>query len=93
MTERKKTNKKAKPLPSKKAGKGTALTFIRDLLEIEKEAVIAVGDNMNDTAMFDEAGLALCTSNGSDEAKSHADEVICSVGENSAKYVYDNYIK
>ena len=78
---------------SNKAGKGAALTFIRDMLGIDKDAVIAVGDNMNDTSMFEVAGLSLCTSNGSAEAKSYADEVICSVNENTAKYIYDTFIK
>ena len=80
-------------LCSDKAGKGAALATLAGLLEIPKEEIIAIGDNTNDTSMFTEAGLALCVSNGRDDAKALADRVICSNNEAVADYILSNIIK
>ena len=80
-------------LCSKKAGKGKALSELSLLLNIPKENVIAIGDNMNDVSMFSEAGLALCAENGNAEAKRLADGTICSNDEDIANYVLNSYIK
>ena len=77
-------------LCSAKAGKGAALASLAKILDIPKEKIIAVGDNMNDTSMFSEAGLSLCTSNGNEDAKKLADRVICSNDEGIAGYVLNN---
>lgn len=78
-------------LCSAKAGKGEALAALAKILEIPKEKIIAVGDNMNDVSMFTECGLSLCTKNGNEEAKKLADRVICSNNDGIADYVL-NYI-
>ena len=74
------------------AGKGTALKALIDILGFTKDGVIAIGDNMNDTSMFDVAELSLCTANGSEEAKVLADKVICSNEEHVADYVLKNIL-
>ena len=79
-------------LCSSRAGKGRALSQLADLLSIARESIIAIGDNMNDTSMFSEAGLSLCVENGSEDAKSLADKVICSNLEGVADYVLKNII-
>ena len=47
----------------------------------------------NDISMFEAAGLSLCAKGGNDEAKSHADMVICSKEEGVADFVLKNFIK
>ena len=80
-------------LCSKKAGKGKALSQLSLLLNIPKENVIAIGDNMNDVSMFSEVGLSLCAEGGCSEAKRLADETVCSNDEDIANYVLNSYIK
>ena len=77
---------------SSDAGKGKALSALAKILNIQKQEIISVGDNMNDTSMFSESGLSLCTSNGIKDAKALADKVICSNDEGIAKYILDNVI-
>ena len=76
-------------LCSRDAGKGRAFKTLMEHLDIKKEETVAVGDNMNDTSMFAEAGFALCAKNGSEGAKALADKVICSFDEHTAKYIYE----
>lgn len=78
---------------SRNAGKGEAFEILRKHLGIDREKTIAVGDNMNDTSMFDVAGLSLCAGNGSDEAKARADRVICRSDEHTASYIYNEILK
>ena len=74
------------------AGKGKALAKLAEILGIKKEEIISIGDNMNDTSMFEVSGLALCAGNGSDEAKALADAVICKNTEHVAEYALKNYL-
>ena len=69
-----------------------ALAELAMMLKIPKEKIIAVGDNLNDTSMFLESGLSLCTSNGNEEAKRLADRVICSNDEGVADYILNTVI-
>ena len=79
-------------LCSSDAGKGKALSALAHFLDIQKKDIICVGDNMNDTSMFPESGLSLCTSSGIEEAKALADKVICSNDEGIADYILNNII-
>lgn len=79
-------------LCSEFAGKGAGLKALLEILGFSSDGVIAIGDNMNDTSMFDMAELSLCTSNGSENAKALADKVICSNEEHIADYVLKNIL-
>lgn len=76
-----------------KAGKGKALLRLAEILGIKKEEIISIGDNMNDTSMFEHSGLALCAGNGSDEAKAMADAVICKNTEHVADFALKNHLE
>ena len=75
------------------SGKGNALLTLAEMLGIDRDATIALGDSDNDRAMICEAGLGLAVSNASDELKAIADGVICSNDEHSAKYVLEHYFE
>jgi Cof subfamily protein (haloacid dehalogenase superfamily) len=77
---------------SSRAGKGSALLRMADMLGVAHEATIAVGDGPNDIHMLRAAGLGLATSNACPELKELADEVICSNKEHIVKYILDHYI-
>ena len=55
--------------------KGTALEKIAGLLEIKREAVMAIGDSMNDEAMIRWAGTGIAMLNGDERIKNIADLV------------------
>ncbi|MDR2517485.1 MAG: Cof-type HAD-IIB family hydrolase [Spirochaetaceae bacterium] len=55
--------------------KGTALARLAEHLGIRREAVMAVGDSMNDEAMIKWAGVGVAMRNGDERLKSAADLV------------------
>ena len=55
--------------------KGTALEELSEILSINKEDIIAIGDNMNDISMVKKAGLGVAVRNGTDEIKKEADYI------------------
>ncbi|MDR0410119.1 MAG: Cof-type HAD-IIB family hydrolase [Spirochaetaceae bacterium] len=52
--------------------KGSALAKVSELLGIEREAVLAAGDSMNDESMIRWAGLGIAMCNGDDRIKKAA---------------------
>lgn len=78
---------------SKNAGKGNSLLRLAEILGVNKEATIAVGDSTNDYTMVKMAGLGLAVDNAVEELKKVADKVICNYKEHSAKYILENFIK
>lgn len=55
--------------------KGNAVSTLSNYLNIPKEQIIAIGDNINDISMFKVAGIGVAVSNGYDEVKAVADFV------------------
>lgn len=55
--------------------KGQALQQMMDKMNIDPEEVIAIGNNFNDVAMFEVAGLAVAMANAPQEVKEEADMV------------------
>lgn len=53
--------------------KGTGLIDLMKELNLEKEQIIAIGDNENDLDMFDRAGLSVAMGNSKNEIKKKAD--------------------
>ena len=76
----------------KTAGKGNALLRLADALGLSHAQTIGVGDSENDLTMLEAAGLGLCMSNGMDEAKRAADEIICNNDEHAMKYILEHYL-
>jgi hypothetical protein len=75
--------------------KWTAIEFLMEKLQISKEEIIAIGDNVNDKEMIENAGLGVVMGNSSPAMKEIADAI---VGDNNSdgvaeaikKYVLDN---
>jgi len=59
----------------KNAGKGKALETLAGLMRIDRQEVMALGDNTNDLPMIRWAGLGVVVSNGVEAAKQEADYV------------------
>ncbi len=59
----------------KNAGKGMALETLAKLMDIDRQEVMALGDNTNDLPMIRWAGLGVVVSNGVEAAKLEADYV------------------
>ena len=80
-------------ISSDKAGKGNALRELLEILKVEKDAVIAVGDHLNDASLLSAAGTGLAVANATDELKKVASDVICRYDENIFNYIMINYVK
>ena len=78
---------------SEDASKGSSILKLADMLGIDRNKTIAVGDSLNDITMIKSAGLGLVMSNGLPEVKKIADRVICSNKEHVAKYILENIIE
>ena len=55
--------------------KGHALKEVIDLFKLDKNKVIAVGDDMNDAEMIQECGIGFCPENASTAVKKYADVI------------------
>lgn len=55
--------------------KGHALKEIISMYNLDKNKVIAAGDDMNDAEMLKECGIAFCPENASDSVKTYADHI------------------
>ncbi len=60
---------------SDRSGKGVGLLVLAHYLEVDREQVIAVGDNYNDETMLKAAGLAVAMGNAVPEIKALAHEI------------------
>jgi len=58
-----------------RADKGAGLLSLCDLLDVPAEAVLAIGDGANDTAMFSAAGIGVAMGNARPEVRAAADVV------------------
>lgn len=72
--------------------KGIALATVADTLGVERDQVIAIGDEENDVPMLQWAGLGLAMGNAPDSVKRMAHAVIPSVDEDGVAWAIDRYI-
>ncbi|GAB6100337.1 Cof-type HAD-IIB family hydrolase [Halanaerocella petrolearia] len=72
--------------------KGQALEYLMDRLDLIPEEVISIGNNYNDVAMFEVAGLAVAMDNAPDAVKEKADFVTKSNHENGVAYALEKFI-
>ena len=73
------------------AGKGNALLWLAEELDIRREDTIGVGDSDNDRSMIMAAGLGLAVSNACQSLKEAADAIICSNDEHVIQYIVEQY--
>ncbi len=76
---------------SAKAGKGTALLQLAELLGESREATMAVGDSTNDSDMVKKAGLGVAMANACDALKAIADVIACHNNEHILPYLMEKY--
>ncbi len=57
------------------SSKGKALEFLSKYLNIERDEIMAFGDNVNDVDMIEYAGVSVAMKNGKDVLKSKADYI------------------
>lgn len=72
-------------------GKSRGLKILCDLYNIDINDVIAIGDEMNDIDMLQEAGLGVAMGNAKDEVKKYADEITDTNDNNGAAKILEKY--
>lgn len=73
--------------------KGNALKQLMKEMNLSKDEVMAIGNNFNDVAMFEVAGLAIAMDNSPQDVKDQADYVTLSNTEEGVAFALDKYIK
>ncbi len=75
---------------NKNVNKWSAIEFLLKELNINKEEVVAIGDNMNDIEMIQNAGLGIVMGNSNPKMKEIADEI---VSDNNSEGVLEAFNK
>ena len=78
---------------NKNISKGSAITKLLKILNIEKENSLCFGDYLNDLEMFEACGYKIAMENACDELKEKADYITLSNNKNGISYFLDNYIE
>lgn len=79
-------------ITQKEATKKHAVNKLIKMLHVNKNEVIAVGDNNNDIPLFESAGFKVAMRNASDDLIQIADYIAPSVDEDGLAYVIDKFI-
>lgn len=61
---------------NKNVNKWSAIEFLLNKLQINKEAVIAIGDNVNDKEMIENAGMGVVMGNSNPQMKEIANQIV-----------------
>ncbi len=72
--------------------KAVALKKLEELLDIKREEIIAVGDDLIDLEMIAYAGLGVCMANGADAVKAVADYIAPGNDEDGVAHVIEKFI-
>ncbi len=72
--------------------KADAIAHLCNILNIDEENVMAVGDNPNDSAMIKAAGLGIAVGNAVEEVKAIADYVTLSNNEDGVAYAIKKFV-
>lgn len=62
--------------------KGNALNKLKNYLNLEKEDILSIGDNINDITMFESSGIGVAVNNAYDEVKKVANFTTSNSAEN-----------
>ena len=77
-------------ITNKNVNKWSAIEFLLDKLNIKPSEVMAIGDNMNDKEMIEEAGLGVVMGNSNPHMKEIADKI---VADNNSEGVLEAFNK
>ncbi len=72
--------------------KGAALQAVAARLELRREQIVAVGDNLNDLAMIEYAGLGVAMANAPEALRARADFVAPSNNDHGLQEVIERFI-
>src|SRR5690606_10559077 len=72
--------------------KGTAIARLAEHLGVPREQVIALGDEENDLAMIEWAGLGLAMATAPESVTSRADAVVPSIHEDGVAWAIERYL-
>ncbi len=79
-------------ITNKNVNKWTAIEELIKILNITKDEVIAIGDNINDKEMVENAGVGIVTGNSSPVMKEIADLVVATNDESGVSEAIDKFI-
>ena len=79
-------------ITSKNVNKWNAIEKLADILKIEKEEIMAIGDNMNDKEMIENAGLGIIRENSAPYMKKFADKVVSNNNEDGVSEALEKYV-
>ncbi len=79
-------------ITNQNVNKWSAIQKLIKMLGIKEEEVVAIGDNINDKEMIENAGLGIVPENSSPTMKKIADKVVSSNNESGVAEAIDKYI-
>lgn len=79
-------------LTHKQATKGNGIRWLLSELKVQKNEVLAFGDNFNDISMFEEVGIRVAVENAQQIVKNHADYITRTNNENGVSYFIEKYL-
>ena len=79
-------------ITNQNVNKWSAIEKLIQILRITKDEVIAIGDNINDKEMIENAGVGIVTGNSSPAMKEIADLVVSSNDENGVAEAINKYV-
>ncbi len=79
-------------ITSKNVNKWNAIEKLADILKIQKEEIMAIGDNMNDKEMIENAGLGIIMENSAPYMKKFADKVVSNNNEDGVSEALEKYV-
>ncbi len=79
-------------ITNKNVNKWSAIEQLIERLGIKKEEVLAIGDNINDKEMIENAGMGIATGNSSPEIKKIAKKVVATNDESGVAQAIEEYI-
>lgn len=74
------------------ATKGNAVRYLAEMFNIDRKAIIAVGDSYNDISMIEYAGLGVAMGNAPERIRQIADYTTLSNGESGIAHVVEKFI-
>lgn len=79
-------------ITNRNVNKWTAIEELIKILKIKKEEVLAIGDNINDKEMIENAGFGIVTANGSPVIKEVADVIVSSNDESGVAEAIERFM-
>ena len=74
------------------ASKTSAINYLQKKFNIDKDEIIAMGDNYNDIDMLEYAGLGIAMGNAPDDVKKHANDVTLTNDEDGVAEALKKYV-